>query len=205
MNGRRFRLTPCIRPPLARYQSMTLSSSDRSACLSDMFFDIWCLIFDLAMVKQKTDIKPWYLISAKKTNQKTKWREGTRHNMKNPQKYLISLFKYWWFFWYLVLDIWFGDGEIKNRNQALIFDLSRKNESKKIKWGKGIRLSGKFVQLYFNCVLETFSFYHRVEHAFLLWFTSFGVIASFPSYGKINVHSYVSPCFRKCQILSIEQ
>ena len=68
-----------------------------------------------------------------------------------------------------------------------------------------IRLSGKFVQLYPNCVHETFSLYHLVEHAFLLWFTSFGLIPWFPSYEKISVHSYVSPCFRKCQKLTIEQ
>ena len=66
-------------------------------------------------------------------------------------------------------------------------------------------LSGKFVQLYQNCARETFGLYHRVEHAFLLWFTSFGLIASFPLYEKITFHNYVYPCFRKCQILSIEQ
>ena len=50
-----------------------------------------------------------------------------------------------------------------------------------------IRLSGKFVQLVSKRISETFGFCHSIEGTFLLRYTNFGPIASFPSYEKKNV------------------
>ena len=48
-----------------------------------------------------------------------------------------------------------------------------------------IRLSGKFVQLISKCISETSDSCHSIEGGFLLRYTNFGPIASFPSYEKI--------------------
>ena len=60
-----------------------------------------------------------------------------------------------------------------------------------------IRLSGKFVQLYQNCARETFSLYHRVERTFVIWFTSFGLIASFPLLWKNYFSQLCLPMIQK--------
>ena len=44
-----------------------------------------------------------------------------------------------------------------------------------------IRLSGKFVQLVSKRIAETFGFCHSIEGGFLLRYTNFGPIGSFPS------------------------
>ena len=52
---------------------------------------------------------------------------------------------------------------------------------------KNIRLSGKFVQLVSKRISETFGFCHSIEGGFLLKYTNFGPIGSFPSYKKENI------------------
>ena len=67
-----------------------------------------------------------------------------------------------------------------------------------------IRLSGKFVQLVSKRISETLGFCHSIEGAFLLRYTSFGPIGSFPVYEK----KFSERCvfiFPKCRTLSIEQ
>ena len=59
-----------------------------------------------------------------------------------------------------------------------------------------ITVFGKFVKLIPNRNLETFGFHHSIEGAFLLTYTNFRPIDSFPSQEKANVlrticlHSY---------------
>ena len=57
-------------------------------------------------------------------------------------------------------------------------------ESQRPYGSKNIRLSGKFVQLVSKRVSETFGFCHSIEGGFLLRYTNFGPIVSFPSYEK---------------------
>ena len=50
-----------------------------------------------------------------------------------------------------------------------------------------IRLFGTFVQLVSKRISETFGFCHCIEGGFLLRYTNFGPIGSFPSYEENNV------------------
>ena len=56
--------------------------------------------------------------------------------------------------------------------------------SSSFKISEYIRLPGKFVQLVSKCISGTFGFCHFIERGFLLRYTSFGPIGSFPSYEK---------------------
>ena len=56
-----------------------------------------------------------------------------------------------------------------------------------LQYGLDIRLSGKFVQLVSKRISETFCFCHSIEGVFLLRYTNFGPISSFPSYEKKQV------------------
>jgi hypothetical protein len=53
------------------------------------------------------------------------------------------------------------------------------------------------MQLYPNCVRQTFSLHHRVERAFLAWFTPFlAWLHLFLCAKKISFYNRVCPCFR---------
>ena len=57
----------------------------------------------------------------------------------------------------------------------------RHAESQRPYRSKNVRLSGKFVQLVSKRISETFGFCHSIEGRFLLRYTNFGLIGSFPS------------------------
>ena len=61
-----------------------------------------------------------------------------------------------------------------------------------------IRLSGKFVELVSKRICET-GFCHYTEGAFLLRYTNFGPIRSFPSCEKKRSENHVSSFFKNIE------